>query len=185
MNDCAGILTEVLEQKVGTQFDIYGYFQGLTLDVISRCALALQLDCQRKPDVIQSNWKLLLMNQWIVELISIQFRTLFCLLSANCSRWNWAALWSCSSVSPECATSSAGYLDSHHRANSSVSSSPIWRRSLKTDVVTKRSVPATNTPRFPSFLIIQYYDIIQYFSSWITVPYLDQLYQPNLSISVA
>jgi len=50
MNDCAGILTEVLEQKVGTQFDIYGYFQGLTLDVISRCALALQLDCQRKPD---------------------------------------------------------------------------------------------------------------------------------------
>jgi len=50
MNECAGVLTEVLEEKVGTPFDIYGYFQGLTLDVISRCALALQLDCQRKPD---------------------------------------------------------------------------------------------------------------------------------------
>ena len=58
MNECAGVLTEVLEEKVGTPFDIYGYFQGLTLDVISRCALALQLDCQRKPDVIQSKRKL-------------------------------------------------------------------------------------------------------------------------------
>jgi len=60
MNKCVDTLTEVLEQRVGTQFDIYGYYQGLTLDVISRCALALQLDCQRKPEdkVLQAIRKL-------------------------------------------------------------------------------------------------------------------------------
>ena len=52
MNDCVQLLTEVLEDKVGSQVDIYSYFQGLSLDVISRCALALQLDCQRNQQVI-------------------------------------------------------------------------------------------------------------------------------------
>jgi len=51
ISECAELLTTILKEKSSTDVDIYEYYQGLTLDVISRCALALQLDCQQNPQV--------------------------------------------------------------------------------------------------------------------------------------
>lgn len=53
MNECVDLLTDCLKEKNGQVVDVYDYYQGLTLDVISRCALALQLDCQRNQKVSQ------------------------------------------------------------------------------------------------------------------------------------
>ena len=53
MNECVDLLTDIMKEKNGEVIDIYDYYQGLTLDVISRCALALQLDCQRNQKVSQ------------------------------------------------------------------------------------------------------------------------------------
>lgn len=49
ISECVDLFTNILKDK--SDVDIYEYYQGLTLDVISRCALALQLDCQRNPQV--------------------------------------------------------------------------------------------------------------------------------------
>jgi len=56
INDCVDLLTDILKEKDGVQIDIYDYYQGLTLDVISRCALALRLDCQRnqKDEILEA-----------------------------------------------------------------------------------------------------------------------------------
>ena len=53
ISECVDLFTNILKEKSGAaaDIDIYEYYQGLTLDVISRCALALQLDCQQNPQV--------------------------------------------------------------------------------------------------------------------------------------
>ncbi|XP_046460277.1 cytochrome P450 3A24-like [Daphnia pulex] len=49
INECTDLFINILKERSdpSTELEIYEPFQGLTLDVISRCALALQLDCQR------------------------------------------------------------------------------------------------------------------------------------------
>jgi len=49
MNLCVDDMSAILHGKTGTECDIYEIFQGLTLDVICRCALALKINCQRNP----------------------------------------------------------------------------------------------------------------------------------------
>lgn len=53
MNECAELFVNILKESSdhSKDLEIYEPLQGLTLDVISRCALALQLDCQRNPHV--------------------------------------------------------------------------------------------------------------------------------------
>ena len=51
MGQCVDEMMDILNEKSGAELDIYETFQGLTMDVISRCALALHLDCQRNPKV--------------------------------------------------------------------------------------------------------------------------------------
>ena len=72
MNDCVDLLTEILKDKTGdgegVDLDIYDYYQGLTLDVISRCALALQLDCQRNQQVSQKKFSL-----WKITYFCLKF----------------------------------------------------------------------------------------------------------------
>ncbi|KAF1760486.1 hypothetical protein GCK72_008735 [Caenorhabditis remanei] len=49
MNTKIGTLLEILEEKSesGEKWDIYDDFQGLTLDVIGKCAFAIDSNCQR------------------------------------------------------------------------------------------------------------------------------------------
>ena len=54
IDDSVNEMVQILEEKSGTELDIYETYKGLTLDVISRCALALKLDCQRNPKVFHS-----------------------------------------------------------------------------------------------------------------------------------
>lgn len=53
INECAKLFIDILKENsdLSKDLEIYEPLQGLTLDVISRCALALQLDCQRNPQV--------------------------------------------------------------------------------------------------------------------------------------
>jgi cytochrome P450 family 3 subfamily A len=53
INECTDLFINILKERSdpSTELEIYEPFQGLTLDVISRCALALQLDCQRNVQV--------------------------------------------------------------------------------------------------------------------------------------
>lgn len=49
MNEKINLLLEIIEEKSnsGEFVDVYSTFQGLTLDVISECALAMKTNCQR------------------------------------------------------------------------------------------------------------------------------------------
>lgn len=55
MNQCANLLINEIGNGMGDksteELEIYEPYQALTLDVICRCALALQLDCQTNPHV--------------------------------------------------------------------------------------------------------------------------------------
>ncbi len=51
MNQCSDIFISILNDAPNKELDIYEPYQALTLDVICRCALALQLDCQTNPHV--------------------------------------------------------------------------------------------------------------------------------------
>lgn len=51
INECTDLFVDILEEAHTEELEIYEPFQALTLDVISRCALALQLDCQRNTNV--------------------------------------------------------------------------------------------------------------------------------------
>nr|QST15053.1 CYP361B1 protein [Diaphanosoma celebensis] len=50
VGQCVDEMMDILQEKSCNVLDIYETFQGLTLDVISRCALALRLDCQGNPN---------------------------------------------------------------------------------------------------------------------------------------
>lgn len=52
IRDCVALFTEIVEKlPENTEVDIHEHFQALTLDVISRCALALNLNCQENSEV--------------------------------------------------------------------------------------------------------------------------------------
>lgn len=52
INKCTQLLIEILKEKSpDDHLEIYEPYQALTLDVICRCALALELDCQKDPNV--------------------------------------------------------------------------------------------------------------------------------------
>jgi hypothetical protein len=53
MSDCVDLFCQVVDDKAekGEAFDIYASFQALTLDVIGRCALAMNIDCQTNSKV--------------------------------------------------------------------------------------------------------------------------------------
>ena len=51
MNQCNDLFIRILKEATSKELDIYEPYQALTLDVICRCALALQLDCQENPNV--------------------------------------------------------------------------------------------------------------------------------------
>lgn len=50
MNEKINLLLKIIEEKssAGEAVDVYSTFQGLTLDVISECALAMKTNCQRE-----------------------------------------------------------------------------------------------------------------------------------------
>ncbi|OWA52717.1 Cytochrome P450 3A31 [Hypsibius exemplaris] len=54
MNGIMDVMLGILDDKAhsGETIDIYGLFQGLTLDVIGNCAFAMNTDCLRNPDEI-------------------------------------------------------------------------------------------------------------------------------------
>jgi cytochrome P450 family 3 subfamily A len=53
INECTDVFINILKETSdpSNELEIYEPFQSLTLDLISRCALALQLDCQRNLQV--------------------------------------------------------------------------------------------------------------------------------------
>jgi hypothetical protein len=53
MSACVDLTLAVADEKAktGESFDIFETYQRLTLDVIGRCALALDLDCQTSEKV--------------------------------------------------------------------------------------------------------------------------------------
>jgi len=92
MNECVDLLTDCLKEKNGQVVDVYDYYQGLTLDVISRCALALQLDCQRnqKDEILEAvrNLFRLDLSRLVIMLVCFPglrtfFRTLFRFAPSN------------------------------------------------------------------------------------------------------
>ncbi|EEC00505.1 cytochrome P450, putative, partial [Ixodes scapularis] len=52
MGSCADVMIEVVEDHVekGETVEMYRVSQGLSLDVIAKCALAWQVDCQKNPN---------------------------------------------------------------------------------------------------------------------------------------
>lgn len=52
INKCADLFVDVLSEsaKRGEAVNVHNVAQGLSLDVITKCALALKVDCQRNPD---------------------------------------------------------------------------------------------------------------------------------------
>ena len=53
VQDCMDLFMGILDDasKADREINMYTTLQGLTLDVIGRVALALQLDCQHNPKV--------------------------------------------------------------------------------------------------------------------------------------
>ena len=51
MNQCSDLLISILKETETEELEIYEPYQAFTIDVICRCALALQLDCQRNSHV--------------------------------------------------------------------------------------------------------------------------------------
>ncbi|GAV08409.1 hypothetical protein RvY_18101 [Ramazzottius varieornatus] len=65
INNMIDILLSIVEEKCAANevTDIYGLFQGLTLDVIGSCAFAMEVNCQRNPkDIFLENTRALFRN---------------------------------------------------------------------------------------------------------------------------
>lgn len=71
VNECSSLFIEILKEAPSKEVEIYEPFQALTLDVISRCALALQLDCQRNSDVSSCNVQIKSLSLFLVLCLQV------------------------------------------------------------------------------------------------------------------
>lgn len=95
ISDCAELLTNIIAQiPENEDVNIHERFQALTLDVISRCAFALDLKCQENSQVKEVNFAFITLLSYLLTFIRmkscLQFASFLTLILAV-SLFYWSA----------------------------------------------------------------------------------------------
>ena len=128
INECTNVFIGILNLEASCQsneLEIYEPFQSLTLDLISRCALALQLNCQKNPQV-SFTWLYWLNNLDFFMTVVFYNRMKFYYPSESFFALTSVGLWSCLSAFQDFVLVLGFFFVLHLLINSSLLSSTTF-----------------------------------------------------------